>query len=101
MHQKDPPDAANLFDASIVFAVGPMAAPTQAFSLPQSFNPASEFTIVTKAARTGQMEFIEKTKREGKVKRAAPERTAGEGTRLGATCQLPDGLAVYVLEGAK
>jgi hypothetical protein len=68
LQDDSPSGVASLFDASIVFAVGLMVAPMQAYSLPQLLNPASEFMIVTKDARTGQMEFIEKTKREVKVK---------------------------------
>jgi hypothetical protein len=102
VHHEDPlGGVANLFDASIVFAVGLMVALVQAFSLAQLLNPNAEFTIVTKDERTGQMEFIEKTKRDIKVKRVTPERKAGEGTRLGVAYQLPDGSVVYVPEGAK
>lgn len=102
VHREDPlSGVANLFDASIVFAVGLMVALIQAFSLTQLLNPNSEFTIVTKDSRTGQMEFIEKTKREIKVKKISGEQKAGEGTRLGVAYQLPDGSVVYVPEGRK
>ena len=102
VHREDPlSGVANLFDASIVFAVGLMVALIQAFSLGQLINPNSEFTIVTKDARTGQMEFIEKTKRQIKVRRVSGQEKAGEGTRLGVAYQLPDGSVVYVPEQGK
>lgn len=98
VHREDPlAGVANLFDASIVFAVGLMVALIQAFSLTQLLNPNSEFTIVTKNA-SGEMEIIEKTKREVKVKKVTREKKAGPGTRLGVAYQLPDGSVVYVPE---
>jgi Uncharacterized conserved protein len=98
VHREDPlAGVANLFDASIVFAVGLMVALIQTFSLTQLLNPHSEFTIVTKNA-AGQMEIIEKTKRKIKVKKVTEEKKAGPGTRLGIAYQLPDGTVVYVPE---
>jgi hypothetical protein len=102
VHREDPlSGVANLFDASIVFAVGLMVALIQEFALGQVLNPNSEFTIVTRDSRTGQMEFIERTKREIKVNRISEQQKAGEGTRLGVAYQLPDGSVVYVPEDAK
>jgi hypothetical protein len=89
---------ANLFDASIVFAVGLMVALIQAFSLAQFFNPTSEFTIVRKDAASGQTEIIEKAGRQIKVRKLTPEKKAGEGVRLGVAYQLKDGSVVYVPE---
>jgi hypothetical protein len=86
---------ANLFDASIVFAVGLMVALIQAFSLAQFLSPNSEFTIVRKDA-SGQMEIIEKAGRSIKVRKVTPEKKAGEGHRLGVAYQLRDGSVVYV-----
>ncbi|MEQ1909614.1 MAG: DUF2149 domain-containing protein [Vicinamibacterales bacterium] len=99
IHDEDPlGGVANLFDASIVFAVGLMVALIQAFSLTQMLDPNSEFTIVRKDTRTGQMEFIEKTKNEVKVRKVTDQKKAGPGTRLGIAYQLPDGSVVYVPE---
>jgi hypothetical protein len=91
---------ANLFDASIVFAVGLMVALIQAFSLAQFLDPNSQFTIMKKDARTGQVELIEKDHRDIKVKKMTPEKRGGPGVRLGVAYQLPDGSVVYVPEAS-
>jgi len=99
VHREDPlGGVANLFDASIVFAVGLMVALIQAFSLTQLLNPNSQFTIIKKDELTGQMEIIEKTKKEIKVRKMTNEKKGGVGTRLGIAYQLPDGSVVYVPE---
>jgi hypothetical protein len=101
VHREDPlSGVANLFDASIVFAVGLMVALIQAFSLTQLLDPNSHFTIMTKDARTGQVELIEKDHRAIKVKKMTPEKKGGPGVRLGVAYQLPDGSVVYVPENA-
>jgi hypothetical protein len=102
VHREDPlSGVANLFDASIVFAVGLMVALVQAFSMAQLLDPNSEFTIVKKDQKTGGIEIIEKSKKEIKVKKMSNEQKAGAGTRLGVAYQLPDGSVVYVPEAAK
>jgi len=99
VHREDPlSGVANLFDASIVFAVGLMVALIQAFSLTQLLNPNSQFTIMMKDQRTGQVEMIEKDHREIKVKKMTQEKKGGPGVRLGVAYQLPDGSVVYVPE---
>jgi hypothetical protein len=96
VHREDPlSGVANLFDASIVFAVGLMVALIQAFSLAQFLDPNSQFTIMKKDARTGEVEMIEKDRREIKVKKMTPEKKGGPGVRLGVAYQLPDGSVVY------
>jgi hypothetical protein len=96
VHREDPlGGVANLFDASIVFAVGLMVALIQAFSLTTLLNPNSEFTIVTRNA-AGQLEIIERNQKQIKVRRMTPEQKAGEGKRLGVAYELPDGSVVYV-----
>jgi hypothetical protein len=102
VHREDPlAGVANLFDASIVFAVGLMVALVQAFSVAQLLDPNSEFTIIKKDARTGEMEIVEKNRKEIKVKKMSNEKKAGPGTRLGVAYQLPDGTVVYVPEPEK
>lgn len=102
VHSENPlSGVANLFDASIVFAVGLMVALIQALSLTQLFSPTSEFTIVKKDAATGQMEIIEKAGRTVKIRKMTPEKKAGEGTRLGIAYQLQDGTVVYVPEAGE
>lgn len=99
VHREDPlGGVANLFDASIVFAVGLMVALIQAFSLTQLLNPNSEFTIIRKDQQTGQLEIIEKKQREIKVRKTTPDQKSGAGLRLGVAYQLPDGSVVYVPE---
>ncbi len=99
VHSEDPlSGVANLFDASIVFAVGLMVALIQAFSLTQLLNPDSQFTIVRKDAATGQMEIVEKNRNQIKVRKITPEQKAGQGKRLGVAYQLTDGTVVYVPE---
>ena len=99
IHREDPlSGVANLFDASIVFAVGLMVALIQTFSIAQLLDPNSQFTIVRKDAVTGQVEIIEKNKKEVKIRKTTDEKKAGEGTRLGVAYQLPDGSVVYVPE---
>jgi hypothetical protein len=99
IHREDPlSGVANLFDASIVFAVGVMTALVQAFSLAQMLNPNSEFTIIRKDTQTGQTEIIEKNKREIKIKKMSTDKKSGPGARLGIAYQLPDGSVVYVPE---
>lgn len=98
VHREDPlGGVANLFDASIVFAVGLMVALIQAFSLTQLLDPNSSFTIIRKDA-SGQMEIIEKDKKEVKVRKITPEQKSGPGRRLGVAYELPDGSVVYVPE---
>lgn len=98
VHREDPlSGVANLFDASIVFAIGLMVALLQAFSLSQLLNPNSNYTIVTKDA-AGQLEIIEREGKQIKVRKVTPEQQAGEGKRLGVAYQLPDGSVVYVPE---
>ena len=98
VHREDPlGGVANLFDASIVFAIGIMVALLQAFSLAKLLDPSSSFTIVTKD-RAGQMEIIERQGNQVKVRRVTPEQQAGQGKRLGIAYELPDGSAVYVPE---
>ena len=104
VHSEDPlGGVANLFDASIVFAVGLMVALIQAFSLTQLLDPNSQFTIVRKDALTGEIEMIEKSRKEIRVRKMTPEKKGGPGVRLGIAYQLPDGSVVYVPEesGAK
>ena len=102
VHREDPlGGVANLFDASIVFAVGLMVALIQAFSLTQLLNPNSQFTLIRKDAQTGQMEIIEKTKKQIKVSKVSNEKKGGPGTRLGVAYQLPDGSVVYVPESQR
>jgi hypothetical protein len=55
---------------------------------------------MTKDARTGQVELIEKDHREIKVEKMTPEEKGGPGVRLGVAYQLPDGSVVYVPENA-
>lgn len=99
IHREDPlAGVANLFDASIVFAVGLMVALMQAFSLAQLFNPEAQFTLVQRDPRTGELHLTEKNRKEIKVSRITPEQKAGEGTRLGVAYRLPDGSVVYVPE---
>ena len=99
IHREDPlSGVANLFDASIVFAVGVMVAAVQAFSVMQVLNPNSEFTIIKKNNQTGETEVIEKNKQEIKVKKLSQDKKSGPGTRLGVAYQLPDGSVVYVPE---
>lgn len=98
IHREDPlSGVANLFDASIVFAVGLMVALLQAFSLTQLLNPHSRVTIVSKDM-TGGMEIVEKDRRHITVRRITPKQKGGIGTRLGIAYQLPDGSVVYVPE---
>ena len=93
VHREDPlSGVANLFDASIVFAVGLMVALVQAFSLAQFLDPNSQFTIMKKDARTGQVEVIEKDHRDIKVKKMTREQKGGPGLRLGVAYQLPRSL---------
>lgn len=102
VHREDPlSGVANLFDASIVFAVGLMVALIQAFSLTQMMDPNSQFTIVKKNTQTGEMEIVEKDKNQIKVKKLTPDKKSGAGTRLGVAYQLPDGSVVYVPESAQ
>lgn len=102
VHREDPlSGVANLFDASIIFALGLMVALIQALSLNQLLDPNSQFTIVRKDKLSGAMEIIEKQGKEIKVRKVTPEKKAGEGTRLGVAYQLPDGSVVYVPEEAK
>lgn len=102
VHHEDPlAGVANLFDASIVFAVGLMVALIQAFSLSQLMDPNSQFTIVKKNIQTGEMEIVEKDKKQIKVKKVTPEKKSGAGTRLGVAYQLPDGSVVYVPEAGQ
>jgi hypothetical protein len=99
VHSENPlTGVANLFDASIVFAVGLMVALIQAFSLTQMLSPSSELTIMKRDDKTGQMEIIEKKGETIKVRRMTPEKKAGEGKRLGIAYQLTDGSVVYVPE---
>ncbi|MEQ1908649.1 MAG: DUF2149 domain-containing protein [Vicinamibacterales bacterium] len=98
VHREDPlGGVANLFDASIVFALGIMVALLQAFSLATLLDPNSSFTIVTKNA-AGQMEIIERDRNKMKVRKITPEKQSGQGTRVGIAYQLPDGSVVYVPE---
>jgi hypothetical protein len=102
VHREDPlAGVANLFDASIVFAVGLMVALVQALSLTQMLDPNSQFTIVKKNTQTGEMEIVEKDKKQIKVKKLTPEKKSGAGTRLGVAYQLPDGSVVYVPEASQ
>lgn len=101
IHREDPlSGVANLFDASIVFAVGVMIAAIQAFSLMQLLDPNSQFTITKRNNQTGETEVIEKNQREIKIKKMSPDKKTGPGTRLGVAYQLPDGSVVYVPEAA-
>lgn len=98
IHREDPlSGVANLFDASIVFALGIMVALMQVFSLAKLLDPNSSFTIVTKNA-AGQMEIVERDQNQVKVRRITPEKQSGQGKRVGIAYQLPDGSVVYVPE---
>lgn len=98
IHREDPlGGVANLFDASIVFAVGIMVALLQAFSLAKLLDPNSSFTIVTKD-QAGQLEIIERVRNEITVRRITPEKQSGQGRRVGIAYELPDGNVVYVPE---
>jgi hypothetical protein len=100
VHREDPlSGVANLFDASIVFAVGLMVALVQAFSLTRLLDPNTELTITAKNRQTGQLEIVEKTRNSIKVRKVTEQQQAGEGTRLGVAYQLPNGTVVYVPEG--
>jgi len=98
VHREDPlGGVANLFDASIVFALGIMVALLQAFNLATLLDPNSSFTIVTKDA-AGRMEIIERDRNQVKVRRITPEKQSGQGKRVGIAYELPDGSVVYVPE---
>ena len=98
VHSEDPlGGVANLFDASIVFALGMMVALMQAFSLAQLLDPNSSFTIVTKD-EAGQLEIIERDGDQMRVRRISPETQSGQGRRVGIAYELPDGSVVYVPE---
>jgi len=100
IHREDPlSGVANLFDASIVFAVGLMVALLQAFSLTQLLDPNAQVTILSRDPATGAMQVIEKNRQQVKVRKMTDEKKGGEGTRLGVAYQLPDGSVVYVPEG--
>ena len=102
VHSENPlSGVANLFDASIVFAVGLMVALIQAFSVAKLLDPNSELTITSKNKATGEMEIVEKQGRTIKARKMTPEQKSGQGTRLGIAYQLPDGSVVYVPETAK
>ena len=99
VHSENPlSGVANLFDASIVFAVGLMVALIQAFSIAKMLDPNSELTITSRNRQTGELEIIEKVGQTVKVRKVTPEQKSGEGTRLGVAYQLPDGSVVYVPE---
>lgn len=101
VHREDPlSGVANLFDASIVFAVGLMVALIQAFSLAQLLDPNAQFTILSRNPATGELQVIEKDRQQVKVRKMTDQKKGGEGTRLGVAYQLPDGSVVYVPEGA-
>lgn len=101
VHREDPlGGVANLFDASIVFAVGLMVALIQAFSLTQFLDPESEFTIVRRD-KSGAVEIVERNQKQIKVRKMTDQKKGGPGTRLGVAYQLPDGSVVYVPEDAK
>jgi hypothetical protein len=101
VHREDPlSGVANLFDASIVFAIVLMAALIQAFSLARFLDPNSQFIFMKKDARAGQVDVIEKDHRDIKVKKMTPEKKGGLGVRLRVAYQLPDGSVVYVPESA-
>lgn len=98
VHREDPlGGVANLFDASIVFALGIMVALLQVFSLAPLLDPNSSFTIVSKNA-AGQLEIVERQNNKVTVKRVTPEKQSGQGKRVGVAYQLPDGSVVYVPE---
>lgn len=98
VHREDPlSGVANLFDASIVFAVGLMVALVQTFSFTRLLDPDSQFTLIRKDA-SGVAEIIEKDRQQIKVRKVTDQKKAGEGTRLGVAYQLPDGSVVYVPE---
>ncbi len=100
VHTENPlSGVANLFDASIVFAVGLMVALVQAYSLTRMLDPNTQVTITQRNAQTGELEIIEKQGRTVKVRKVTPEQKAGQGTRLGVAYELPDGTVVYVPEG--
>lgn len=100
VHTENPlSGVANLFDASIVFAVGLMVALVQAFSVTQLLDPNSEFSMTRTNKATGEIEIIEKRDRTIKVRKVTPDKKSGAGTRLGIAYQLPDGTVVYVPEG--
>lgn len=102
VHSENPlTGVANLFDASIVFAVGLMVALVQAFSMTQLLDPNSEFTLTRRNAATGEVEIVEKVGKTIKVRQVTQEKGAGQGTRLGVAYQLPDGSVIYVPEDSK
>lgn len=99
VHSENPlSGVANLFDASIVFAVGLMVALVQAYSVTRLLDPDSQLTITQRNNATGEIEIIEKSGRTMKVRKMTPEKKSGQGTRLGIAYQLPDGSVVYVPE---
>lgn len=99
VHREDPlSGVANLFDASIVFAVGLMVALIQAFSLTAFLDPSAAFTIVRRDAASGQLEIVEKRAQTITVRKMTPEQRAGDGVRLGVAYRLADGAVVYVPE---
>jgi hypothetical protein len=99
VHAENPlSGVANLFDASIVFAVGLMVALVQAYSVTRLLDPNTQLTITQRNNATGEIEVIEKTGRTMKVRKMTPEKKSGQGTRLGIAYQLPDGSVVYVPE---
>jgi hypothetical protein len=80
IHREDPlSGVANLFDASIVFAVGLMVALIELFGLTQFFDPNSQLTIMQKDMTTGQVALIEKNHPEIKIKKMTQEKKGGPG----------------------
>jgi len=78
VHREDPlSGVANLFDPRSFSRFGLMVALIQAFSLAQFLDPNSQVHDHEEDARTGQVELIEKDRREIKVKKMTPEKKGG------------------------
>lgn len=88
---------ANLFDVSIVLIVALLFAIFSSLDMTEMFDPDSTVTYIKKT-ENGEMQIIQKDKKEIKVQKVTNKELSGKGIRLGTAYELEDGRVVYIPE---
>jgi len=85
----------NLFDLSIVLAVGFLLTALGALSFRDLTRPSDDWTLVRRT-RSGQTEVLSRRGGAVRIQKVSPHKAGGQGVRLGVAYELEDGEVIYV-----
>jgi hypothetical protein len=86
---------ANLFDLSIVLAIGFLLTALGAMSLRDLTEASDDWTLVRRRP-SGQTEVLSRRGGTVRIQKVSPRKAGGQGVRLGVAYELEDGEVIYV-----